>query len=51
MEYISRFFGIIVDGFKMPITIYGFTFSWWEIFIICALAGIVIVAIVHFFDD
>lgn len=51
MEYIARFFGIIVDGFKMPITIYGFTFSWWEVFIIVTIGGLVIGAIVDFFSD
>lgn len=51
MEYIARFFGIIVDGFKMPIIIYGFTFSLWEIFIFIIIAGMVVGALVEFFSD
>lgn len=51
MENVGRFFTAIVNGFKMKITLYGFTFSFWEIFLICSLAEIVIIAIVKFFDD
>lgn len=51
MENIARFFEIIVTGFKMEITLYGYTFSFWEVFLIVTLAEIVILAIVNFFSD
>ena len=27
MEDFTRFFGVVLDFFKMPMTVYGFTFS------------------------
>lgn len=32
MEWISEFFSYVVSLFKIPLTLYGHTFSFWQIF-------------------
>lgn len=51
MDYIARFFAIIWDAFDMKIRIYGFEFSWKEIFVVVTLGGMVFSAIRDFFND
>lgn len=51
MEFIAKFFGAILDGFKIEFTIYGFTFSFWDVFIWTALAALLISAILDIFDN
>ena len=41
MEFIGQVFFKTIDAFKVPITIFGFTFSFWEVFCFIIVAGIV----------
>lgn len=40
MEIVGELFTTIVDLFKLEVTIFGFTFSWWEVFLFTSIAGI-----------
>lgn len=51
LEFLSRFFAIIVEGMSQEITVYGFTFSYWGIMIFTAVADIVLYAIWRIFND
>jgi len=31
VDDLMHFFGVVLDFFKMPMTVYGFTFSFWDI--------------------
>lgn len=42
MEIFVDFMGVILRGFRYPITAYGFTFSLWHIFLFTLLGSIVI---------
>lgn len=42
MEAFLAYFSGILDLFKMPFTVYGFTFSFWDIFLFTTAAGIVL---------
>ncbi len=40
MEILFSAFNAIMQGFKTPMTIYGFTFSFWDIMVFSALVSI-----------
>ena len=42
MEYFLHFFEVVLDFFKMPMTVYGFTFSFWDIILWGCVAYIAI---------
>ena len=42
MDFFMEYFAGILSLFKMPLTIYGFTFSFWDIFLFTCAASIVL---------
>lgn len=42
MEAFGKILSATVDLMKLEFTVYGFTFSWWQIFIWSACAAIVV---------
>lgn len=42
MEVLGSVFNAILRMFKLPMTIYGFTFSWWDVFLLGCVISIVI---------
>lgn len=50
MEVLISFFGLVIELFKIPITVYGFTFSFWDIFIFCLFSSIICYLIGGFFS-
>lgn len=51
LDFLARFFSIIVYGMSQEITVYGFTFSFWGILIFTTVAEIILYAIRRIFDD
>lgn len=51
LEFLARFFTIIVEGMSQEITVYGFTFSFWGILVFTTVAEIILRAIWRIFDD
>lgn len=51
MEFLAKFFTIIVEGMSQEITVYGFTFSFWGILVFTTVAEIVLYAIWRIFND
>lgn len=51
MEVLSKLFSACVDLMQLEFTVYGFTLSWWDVFIWSALAGVAGWLIVRFFYD
>ncbi len=51
MEFLARFFKIIVEGMSQEITVFGFTFSFWGILVFTTVAEIVLGAIWRIFND
>lgn len=49
MAVLISFFAAILEFFKMPLNVYGFTFSFWDIILYTALAGILLRFIVGVF--
>lgn len=41
MEIISKLFSVTLAVFQLPITIFGYTFSFWQVFCFSVVAGIV----------
>ena len=41
MEVLTQYFAVIIDGLKMPFTVYGFTMSFWDIMIFSVIVSIV----------
>lgn len=41
MTYLLAFFERIVDLFNIPMTIYGWTFSFWDLFLFSLFGGII----------
>lgn len=46
MEILATLFSKVIEAFKLPITLFGFTFSYWEVFcfvivmsILCYIIG------------
>lgn len=50
MEIISKLFSVTLEVFQLPITIFGYTFSFWEVFCFSIVAGIVAYIIGGFFN-
>lgn len=42
MDFFMQYFAGILQLFKTPLTIYGFTFSFWDVFLFTAAASIVL---------
>ena len=42
MDFFLMYFSGILDLFKMPLTVYGFSFSFWDVFLFTAAASIVL---------
>ena len=51
MENVKAMFDATLAVFKIPITIYGFTFSYWNVFLFVIVAGIVLSFIRRLFND
>ncbi len=41
MEYFAKLLSGTLSLFKLPVTIFGFTFSFWEVFCFVIVAGII----------
>lgn len=41
MEIIGEFFQLIIKFFQIPITVYGFTFSFWDVFLFTIVVSII----------
>lgn len=50
MENLAIFFGLVVDLFDIPMTVYGFTFSFWDVFMFCLFASALCYFIGGFFS-
>ena len=51
MEALGAILAAIVNLFKTPITIYGFTFSFWNIFFWTWIGSLILWAIFKFLDN
>jgi len=51
MEALGNLFASAVAIFKTPMTVFGFTFSWWDVFIWSIVAGLLIWFIGRVFSD
>lgn len=51
METMQALLSATLGVFQAPFTIWGFTFSWWDVFIWATIAGIVLAFIGGIFDD
>ena len=51
MEHLALLFSFTLEIFKTPFTLYGFTFSFWQIFVWSIVAGIALYLIWRFFDE
>lgn len=51
MEDLAALFSANVDLMKIPFTIWGFTLSFWDIFLWSLIASIVLFVLVVFFRD
>ncbi len=45
MDAFASALGAVVRVFQRPLTLYGFTFSWWEVFLFTIVASIVAIII------
>ena len=50
MEFIARYFSILVDGMKQEMDIYGFKFSFFGVMIFVSVGVIIITAIRRIFE-
>lgn len=51
MELMQQWFSAVLGVFQVPMTIFGFTFSLWDVFIWSLVAGIVLSFIGGVFND
>lgn len=51
MENVKAMFDATLAVFKIPITIYGFTFSFWNVFLFVIVGGMVLAFIGRLFND
>ena len=42
MEVLVSFFAVIIEGFQMPFTVYGFTFSFWDLMIFSVVMSVLV---------
>ena len=42
MEVLQSWLSSVLDVFQVPITIFGFTFSFWDVFLWSIVAGLVL---------
>lgn len=40
MEVFTQYFAVIIEGFQIPFTVYGFTFSFFDLIIFSVVASI-----------
>ena len=41
MDYVGRYFNLIIDGMKQEFVIYGYAISWWQVMIFGIVASII----------
>lgn len=51
MQYLAKFIGYAVDFMKIEFDLFGYTLSFWNIFIFVCLASIILWAIGGIFGD
>ena len=51
MEDLNMLFQSVADLFKLEFTLYGFTFSWWQVFFWSIVAGLLSWFIGRWFND
>ncbi len=49
MSFFIAVMSMIISTFRQDFTLYGFTFSFWDIIILCAVAGIVVTFLTKLF--
>lgn len=42
MEVLVSFFSVIIEGFQIPFTVYGFTFSFWDLMIFSVFMSVLV---------
>lgn len=47
MEDFGLLLEVTMDIMKTPVTIWGFTFSWWEVFVFTIVAAIVFLIVAY----
>ena len=50
MEYVAKFIGYAVDFMRIEFSLFGFTLSFWEMFIFICLASIILWALGEIFN-
>ncbi len=50
MEFIGQVFAKTVEAFKVPINLFGFSFSFWEVFCFIIVASIIAYILGGFFS-
>lgn len=50
MDFFLSAMYIILSTFQQDFTLYGFTFSFWDIIILCALSGVVVSFLTKLFN-
>lgn len=40
MEFLTQYFAVIIQGLQMPFTVYGFTFSFWDLIVFSVIASV-----------
>lgn len=40
MDIFTSYFAVIIEGLQMPFTVYGFTFSFWDLIIFSIIVSI-----------
>ena len=51
MENVKAMFDATLEVFQIPFTIYGFTFSFWNVFLFVIVGGMVLSFIGRLFND
>ena len=50
MEWIGEFFSFVLSLFQSPLSLYGYTFSFWQMFWWTLVAGLLLWLIVRIFS-
>ena len=51
MEYFTRLMSMIIDFMKRPFTVWGYTFSFWGVFMVIAILSLVFWFISEILND
>ena len=51
MQYVGTVFLWVLEVFQIPISLFGYTFSLWQVFLYTAVAGVIVTFISEAFFD